>query len=103
MKRNKSNTALIQASDITKMSLNGIKQEILSEQVEMVRDYVKGVYRLRNDIEKEILDRQKQIKKIDAVLVSVENGNIEDIRSISVPAKYLSEKTVRLNNMDWDE
>jgi len=103
MARKKSKSLIVPKEKLAKEAIKGIKEEIFGEQVEMVRDYIKGAYRFRNEKEKTIKKLQEEIAEIDKVIGEVEKGNPEAIKQVKVPAKYLSEKTVRLNDMDWDE
>jgi len=98
----KKNSLVVPKQELAKKALSGIKEEIFGEQIEMVRDYIKGIYRLRTSLETKIESINKEIDKIDEVLDEVKKGNPEKAKSISVPAKYLSEKTVRMNDMEWD-
>lgn len=94
---------LVSQEELAQKATKGIKEEIFSEQVESFRDYLKGIYRLRNDKEKQIKSLQLDIKKIDEVIAETETGEFDRIKEIAVPAKYLSEKTVRMNDMNWED
>jgi hypothetical protein len=83
-------------------SLKGIREEIADEHVEMVRDLVKGAYRMRHDLEKNIQTIQTVIKKVDEVLDRVEKqGDIDAIKELKIDARYLDERTARLAGLDW--
>ena len=93
----------IKSKDILKKEFKGIKEEIIADNIEMVRDYVKGLYWYRRDLENEVEKLQKQMEEINVAVEQAENGNFEEAKKIKVPAKFLSERTVRLNDLDWEE
>lgn len=99
----KSRSLTTQTSSMIKAAVKDIKEELASEHVEMLRDYIKGVYRLRHSHEQDIKVLQEKIDKIDVVLDKVEKGESDAIKEIKVPARFLSEKTVRLADLDWEE
>lgn len=93
---------------LTKSSLKDIskdiEKELAGENVEMIRDYLKGAYRYRQDIEKTIEALQDQVKEIESAIKETEkSGDLSFIKDIKVPAKFLSEKTVRMAGLEWDE
>ena len=94
---------VLKDTKVLKSALKNIKEELLNEQIEIVRDCIKGAYRLRHEKEKAVEKLQSEIKDIDGILTKTEAGEIEPIKNLKIPAKYLSEKTVRLGGMEWDE
>ena len=88
---------------MAKEAMKDIEKELAGEHVEMLRDYIKGVYRLRHDKENAIKQLQKEIEAIDVALDEGEKGNVNAVKMVKVPAQYLNEKTVRLAGLDWDE
>lgn len=103
---------LVPQGTLATEALKDIEKEIVNEQVEMVRDYMKGILRFRNDLEKKIEEVNKeaakrleslngQIANIDKVRSKVKEGNAMAMKKVKVPVHYLSEKTVRLAGMEW--
>ena len=95
-------TIKINPKDVMKRATENLKEEIMQDQVDMIRDYIKGLYWFRRDKEKEIAALTKEIEEINAAIAQVEKGDIEEAKKIKVPAKYISEKTARMNDMDWE-
>ena len=103
---------LVPSGELTQAAMKDIKTEIFNEQIEMVRDYVKGMYRYRNDIEKKIKQVEElaakqvgelkgKIKLIDETLAAADKGQVDALKRVKVPVNYLDEKTVRLAGMEW--
>ena len=99
----KKHSLALNDSTLAKEAMKDIKKELAGEHVEMLRDYIKGVYRLRYDKEKAIEQLQKEIEVIDEALDKGEKGDVGAVKMVKVPAQYLDEKTVRLAGLDWDE
>lgn len=97
----KKNKLAISDREIAKKALSNIKTELISERVEMVRDYVKGAYRMRHETEETIKNLQTLIDNIDEAIEGAEDGDLDLLKKLDIPARYLSEKTVRLNDLDW--
>jgi len=93
----------VKRAEIAQLAVKDIEQEMVNEEVAMVRDYVKGIMRFRRDKENQIKRLQDEIKDIDDVLNMVKDGKLEQAKNIKVPARYLDEKTVRMNGMAWEE
>jgi len=93
----------VKRAEIAQFAVKDIEQEMVNEEVAMVRDYVKGIMRFRRDKENQIKRLQDEIKDIDDVLNMVKDGKLEQAKNIKVPARYLDEKTVRMNGMAWEE
>lgn len=99
----KSKSLSINTSDITKLAFKDIKSEIANDRIGMVRDYVKGAYWYVDDLKSEIKKTESRIKDVDDAIDSAEKGDFQQLKNIKVPAKYLSEKTVRMNDIDWED
>lgn len=99
----KKSTALstIDTKSAVKAAIKQVKQSINDDVQKMITDYIKGAYWLKRDIEKEIVSFKAKLDKIDKAIAKMEEGDLEAIKEIKIPAKYLDEKTVRMNNMDW--
>lgn len=86
-----------------RLASSDIQKELANEHVDMLKDYVKGVYRLRHDYEQQLRDINTKIKEVDIVLDKFDAGDMDAVKLIKVPARFLEEKTVRLANLDWDD
>jgi hypothetical protein len=84
-------------------AFKNLNEEIVTDQIRMVRDYLKGALRLKRDLQKEIEAIEAKIVGIDEAMELMQAGDMSKIKDIGVPAKYLSEETVRLNDVDWRE
>lgn len=96
-------TALISQQDVAKKAMENIKDELVQEQVDMVKDFVKGAYRMRYELEQKVEQIKKKMADTDAAILAAESGDLQPLKNLKVPARFLSEKTVRLNNIDWEE
>jgi septal ring factor EnvC (AmiA/AmiB activator) len=93
---------------LTKSSLKDvskdIEKELASENVDMIRDYIKGAYRFRQDLEKQIEALNEQVATIETAIKETEkSGDLKAIKDVKVPARFLSEKTVRMAGLEWDQ
>lgn len=103
MSKNMSISTMLKSDKgMVKKAMENIEEEIVEEQVNMVRDYLKGAYRFKNEKETEIIKLREEVEKIDEAITTAKDGDLSELKMLSIPAKYLSENTVRLNNMDWD-
>ena len=76
---------VLSEKEIAKKAVEGIKQELVSEQIGMVRDYVKGAYRLKNSLEKQILDLTQKIARIDgAITAMVDEGDMDKLKDLDI-------------------
>jgi hypothetical protein len=93
---------------LTKNSLKDvskdIEKELASENVDMIRDYIKGAYRFRQDLEKQVETLNEQIAEIELAIKATEkSGDLKSIKEVKVPVRFLSEKTVRMAGLEWDQ
>lgn len=89
--------------DIVKKSVEGIQEELVSEQVEMVRDYIKAAYRMKFENEKTIKELEDKNLQVDKAIEAADGGSLDEIKKLKIPTRFLSEKTARLNNLNWDQ
>lgn len=99
----KGNDIAVMEGKLAKEALKNIQEEVASENISMIKDYVKGIYRFKRDLEGQVEKLEGEIAKIEEVLSKVSGGDVKVANSIKVPAKYLDEKTVRMLDMDWEE
>lgn len=94
----------IDQKQVAQSAVENIEQEIMNDHVEMVRDYIKGAYRLKFDLEKNIKRLQEQVSIIEeAVRAAKEDSDLDQVKELEIPTQYLDEKTVRLSGIDWRE
>lgn len=82
-------------------AMEGIEEEIVGDHVSMLRDLVKGAHRKHNDLKKQVEALQKEMTKIEQAIETAKGGDLNAVKDIEIPARYLDEKTVRLARMDW--
>lgn len=97
------NIITIDSKKVFEEAFKNINEEIVEDQVRMVKDYLKGSMRLKRDLEHKITELQEQITEIDVAIQEMKDGDMKAMKNIKVPAKYLNEETVRLNDLDWRE
>lgn len=102
MSNTSKNRSLMLPKGSLKLAAADVQKELANEHIEMLKDYVKGVYRLRHDYEQQVKDIESKIKEVDSVLDQFDGGDVDAIKRIKVPARFLDEKTVRLAGLDWD-
>lgn len=88
---------------IAQAAVENIEQELMSDNVSMVRDYIKGAYKLKFELEKELERISKTIKNIEEAVSAAKEGNLDLVKEIDVPVEFLEEKTVRMSRRDWRE
>ena len=94
---------LVKSQDLAKRAMKNIEEEVISEKLGMVKDYIKGVYWYREDLENQVSELNQKIADIDDALESARKGDLGKVKKVPVPAKFLDEKTVRVNDIDWEE
>lgn len=95
------NIVTFDSKEIFTEAFKSINEEIVEDQVRMIRDYLKGSMRLKRDLENKIEEVKTQISKIDEAIELMKAGDMKAMKDIKVPAKYLNEETIRLNDLDW--
>lgn len=102
-KKTKQTLMVVDNKEVVREALKGIQAELVADQVSMVRDYLKGAVRLKGELQKEIDRLSSQVIEIDTAISFAQDGDLSAIKKINIPARFLSEETVRLNGIDWRE
>ncbi len=75
--------------------IKGIQEEIVKEEQEALKDFVKGAYRLSLEKEKEVKKLEAEIKDIRKAIDNASKGQWSDLGAIKIPARFFDEKTLR--------
>ena len=94
---------VVKSVEVAKNAMKGIEEEMASEKVSMVKDYIKGVYWYKEEVQNQVDDLNLVIENIDKALSKAKTGDLSLVKEIKVPAKYLDEKTVRVNELYCEE
>lgn len=75
--------------------LSQVQQEIVEEEQDSLKDFVKGAYRLIVEKERTIQDLQKEVQKIKEAIQAASSGNWEDLAQVKIPARFFKEEVLR--------
>ena len=73
--------------------MKDIQKEVVLEESDRARDYIKGIYRYRLFLQKKASDYQNQIIIMDEILGEIKAGNLGKAFQINVPKEFLKEDT----------
>ena len=75
--------------------LKGLQEEIVQEEQDSLKDFIKGAYRLSLEKEREMEKLQVDVIKIKSAIEKASNGEWEELSSIKIPARFFEESTLR--------
>lgn len=75
--------------------LNEVQKEIVDEEHDALKDFVKGAYRLMLEKQKEIKSLQADVESLEQGIQEASKGKWESISKIKIPARFFEESTLR--------
>ena len=75
--------------------LDNLQKEIVQEEQDALKDFVKGAYRLSLEKEREIEKLQKETAEIKEAIDQASKGKWEGLAKIKIPARFFEEGTLR--------
>lgn len=75
--------------------LKEIQDEIIGEEKEALKDFIKGAYRLKIEKEKEIEALAVEVKSLEEAVDAASSGDWDKISKIKIPARFFNESTLR--------
>lgn len=75
--------------------LKGLQEEIVEEEQDALKDFIKGAYRLSLEKEREIEALTAEVKQIKEAIEKAGNGEWKDLSVIKIPARFFEESTLR--------
>jgi len=75
--------------------LKDLQGEIVQEEQDALKDFVKGAYRFSLEKEREIERLQKEVTQIKESLEKANTGDWEQLSTIKIPARFFEESTLR--------
>lgn len=81
-----------------KAILKEIQSELVEEEKNSLKDFIKGAYRLSLEKKKEIKRLSDEVSEIEEAIESATSGKWEALGEIKIPARFFDEKTLRQHN-----
>lgn len=84
--------------DLSKKSktfLGDIEKELVQEEHDALREFIKGGYRLVVEKEKEMEQLKKEVDYLRTAIDEASKGNWEKFQKVKIPARFFNEDTLR--------
>lgn len=103
--KNKKKAIEVQKSIVPngKQFLKEIQSEIVREEQDSMKDFIKGAYRLVMEKEKEVERLQSDVKAIKSAIEEASGGKWEALSQIRIPARFFNESTLRKHGKSFLE
>jgi allophanate hydrolase subunit 1 len=75
--------------------LKQVQSELVEEEQESLKDFVKGAYRLLVEKEQEIKNLQEEVDKIHSAIDKATEGDWKALGEIRIPVRFFQESTLR--------
>ena len=87
--------ATLKNSVAPKNFLKGLQSEIVQEEQDALKDFIKGAYRLSLEKEKEMEKLQKEVDELKVAIELASKGNWDKLAGIKIPSRFFNESTLR--------
>lgn len=75
--------------------LSDLQEEIVQEEQDSLKDFIKGAYRLIVEKEQKVIELERDIVSIREAIDSATQGEWEKMSKIRIPARFFKEETLR--------
>lgn len=75
--------------------MKDIQKELVEEEQDALKDFIKGAYRLSLEKERAIEQLQKEVAEIKSAIEGASKGKWDALGKIKIPARFFEEGTLR--------